>query len=168
VRGRAATAAGALALLSVAGPAAVLLALLGPRARITRCLKAAPASCRKALGGASGSDRAPARSPVSITGGPVEALWPGGPATALRLSASNSTGEPLALVAVAVSARGTGACPAAGNLEIHQPVIPAPVTVPPHGTVALAGGSVRMVDLATDQDDCRGVTFRLSYAGTVR
>lgn len=159
---------GAVALLGVVGAAVVLLALRGSQARSARCLKAAAVSCRKAQDGASGSDQAPARSPVSIAGGPVQELWPGGPATALRLSASNSTGEPLALAAVTVSARGTRACPAAGNLEIQQPVISAPVIVPPHGTVALAGGSVRMVDLATDQDDCRGVTFRLSYAGTVR
>lgn len=170
-RGRAARAAVALALLSVAGLAAALLALRATRGRHAPCLTPAAASCRKAPGeakAAAGSGHAPAGSPVSIDGGPAGALWPGGPSVPLRLLASNATGEQVALLAVTVTAAGTRGCPAARNVEISQPEMPAPVTVPPHSTVALTGGSVRMPDLATDQDDCRGVTFRLSYAGRVR
>ena len=107
--------------------------------------------------------------------GDVSGLVPGATtAIALTLTNPNPVRIRVTRVTVAVSAESSPpGCSSAKNLVLLQAtgIRPkAPVTVPAHGTVTLKAfpraPKIGLRDLRTNQDACKGASFRLTYTGS--
>jgi hypothetical protein len=93
---------------------------------------------------------------------------------ALELENPNAVPIEVTRVRVAVSAdsRPSG-CPSAANLVLRQPTgvtTAAPVAVPAGGSVTLSAfpraPEIGLRERETNQDACKGTTFRLTYTGS--
>ncbi|HEY2703547.1 MAG TPA: hypothetical protein VGL20_07650 [Candidatus Dormibacteraeota bacterium] len=105
----------------------------------------------------------------SISGGITGLLYPGGPALPLDLVLANPWGYDLRVLGVAIDVQGPNLlCQPSGNLVVTP--LPSPVVVAAHSTRSLSQlgappPTVRMVDLAANQDACKGGTFTFTFTG---
>jgi hypothetical protein len=113
--------------------------------------------------------------PFTIGGGAVGSLYPGVTRTlALTIANPNSVAISVTSIVVAIAPGSTHAgCDGPANLELTQSDVSAanPLTVPANGQVTLPAGTVtapglRMRNLATNQDACKGAVFSLTYSGS--
>jgi len=110
-----------------------------------------------------------------ISGTPDRMLAPGAPGGAIDLAITNPFSATMTVTALGVSVTGTSipAC-AVGNYDVIAYSGPFPLTIPPGTTRTLSqlGVSraswpqVRMLNLPTNQDVCKGATVQLHYSGT--
>jgi hypothetical protein len=116
----------------------------------------------------------PANVPFHVSGD-ASGLAPGASTViALTLRNPNSVRIRVTRVTVAVSADSTpSGCSSATNLVLQQAtgISPgSPVTIPARGSVTLntfpRAPRIGFRDLATNQDSCRGTSFRLTYTGS--
>lgn len=103
----------------------------------------------------------------SISGSVSGLLYPGGPALPLDLVLTNPWGYDLKLLTIRIGAEGPDPdCAASDNL-IFTPFT-GPVVVPGDSTRSLSElgapqPTIRMPDLATNQDACKGGTFTFTF-----
>ena len=111
----------------------------------------------------------------TITGGASGLLYPGATARpiALTLTNPNSVAIFVTSVQVAVTGSTSPGCAPANNLALTQSSASsaAPVKVPAGGSVTLpaqgaSAPTIRMVNLATNQDACKNARFSLTYSGS--
>jgi hypothetical protein len=110
-----------------------------------------------------------------ISGGPSTPLAPGVPAQPIDLTITNPNHQPLSVTDISVTVSGTSraGCTAA-DFAVTQYSGPYPLTVPRQssstlsrlGVAASAMPTVRMLDLARNQDACKSATVSLSYSGS--
>jgi hypothetical protein len=101
----------------------------------------------------------------------VSGLYPGGPAAALSgtFTNTNSGSVYVAQVSVAIqggfSAQADGAKPActASDFTLVQPAATNAEVVSGAGVGSWSGGSIKLLDAAANQDNCKGVTVPLVY-----
>jgi hypothetical protein len=103
----------------------------------------------------------------SISGSVTGFLYPGGPARPLDLVLTNPWAYDLRILTIGIAAQGPNPdCLASDNLIITA--FTGPVVVPGGSTRSLsqlgaAVPTVRMPDLATNQDACKGGTFTFTF-----
>jgi hypothetical protein len=110
-----------------------------------------------------------------IAGTADRVLTPGGEAGAVDLAITNPFGVPMSVTALGVNVTGTDkpGC-GAGNYQVTAYGGPFPLTVPANSTRTLTQlgvpraqwPQVAMVNLASNQDACKGATVQLHYSGT--
>jgi hypothetical protein len=115
--------------------------------------------------------------PFTLSGGPVGQLAPGAPALPIDLAISNPNNQPLAITNISVTVSGTDrpGC-AAANYAVTQYAGPYPLTVPRGSARTLSElgvarsdlPTVRMLDLAHNQDACKSAVVTLAYSGSAR
>ncbi len=113
--------------------------------------------------------------PFAISGGYGGLLYPGKTA-ALALRVSNPNGQPILVTSLIVTIQpgsSKAGCDGPRNLQIAASNVSSanPLSVPANGSVTLPSGSVSapsvtMLNLATNQDACKGATFAFSYSGS--
>ncbi len=126
------------------------------------------------------TDRAPSvPSPVEghgfsiSTAGSGGELYPGGPPETIPLTLYNPNDEPLYVTSLAVAvSKSPAGCEAATNLRLTQSSASAekPLILPANGSVTLPAQGVsapmlQLLELPSNQDACKSVTFRLRYTG---
>ncbi|MCU1690730.1 MAG: hypothetical protein JWN20_2658 [Jatrophihabitantaceae bacterium] len=114
----------------------------------------------------------------SISGGsPAAALAPGMADQPLDLAITNSGNQSLPVTNLVVTVSGTsaGAACSPANFAVQQYTGPYPLNVPAGAqartlsSLGIPAGQqpqLRLVDLPTNQDGCKGVTVNLSYSGS--
>lgn len=115
--------------------------------------------------------------PFTMSGGYGGLLYPGGSGT-LAIRVANPNGVPIVVTSIVVTVQpgsSNAGCDGPANLHVTQSNVSAtnPLTVPANGSVTLpaSGGgvsapSVAMLNLATNQDACKGATFSFAYGGS--
>ena len=113
--------------------------------------------------------------PFTISGGYGGLLYPGKTAD-LALRVSNPNGQPILVTSLIVTIQpgsSKAGCDGPRNLQVAASNVSAtnPLSVPANGSVTLPAGSVSapsvtMLNLATNQDACKGATFTFSYSGS--
>jgi hypothetical protein len=113
--------------------------------------------------------------PFTISGGYGGLLYPGKTAD-LALRVANPNGQPILVTSLTVTIQAGSSkagCDGQRNLEITASNVSAanPLTVPANGSVTLPSGSVSapkvtMLNLATNQDACKGAVFSFAYSGS--
>jgi hypothetical protein len=109
----------------------------------------------------------------TISGDADGLLYPGLWRT-ISVTVSNPSSFAIEVTSLTVSATGASSgCPAGANLELEQASIDGShrLTVPPHGSVTLPAQGrnaprIRIRNLPSNQDACKGSSFTLAYAGT--
>jgi hypothetical protein len=107
------------------------------------------------------------------TAGSGSELFPGGPPETIPLTLYNPSDEALYVTSVTVAvSRSPAGCEAASNLRLTQSNVSAerPVIVPAKGSVTLpaqgaSAPTVQLLELPSNQDACKGASFRLRYTG---
>jgi hypothetical protein len=129
--------------------------------------------------GSGGPDRPPVdpgHQPFVISGNLSGTLAPGRPPSPLDLTLSNPNNQQLSVTMLTVTVVGTSAgsgCDAS-NFGVAQYRGSYPLSLGARQTTSLtrlgvataALPTVRMIDLSSNQDNCKQVTVYLSYAGT--
>jgi hypothetical protein len=119
------------------------------------------------------SSPAESRSFSIRTAGSGGELYPGGPPETIPLTLYNPNDEPLYVTSLAVAvSKSPAGCEGASNLRLTQSSASAeqPVILPANGSVTLpaqgaTAPTVQLLELPSNQDSCKGVTFRLRYSG---
>ena len=118
--------------------------------------------------------------PFGISSVPVSGLVPGGTARALSITLTNSDSTAYKVTSLGVASSNPNGCTGSTSLVIaglgsanllttpyDASATGAPqLEIPKKGTLALSGVTIRLLDLASRQDACKGVTFALTYSGT--
>lgn len=113
--------------------------------------------------------------PFTISGGYGGLLYPGKTGDlALRISNPNGSTIYVTSLTVTIQAGSSNAgCDGQRNLTVTQSNVSSanPLTVPANGSVTLPSGavsapSVTMLNLATNQDACKGATYTFAYSGS--
>jgi hypothetical protein len=99
----------------------------------------------------------------------LSGLYPGGPAQNIVVDLTNGDTIPVSLESLTAALDGTSDeanCPAAANFSVSaNPSLSFPLEVGAGATVqVITVGTIQMQNLATNQDDCKGVTVNLAYA----
>jgi hypothetical protein len=117
--------------------------------------------------------------PFTISGGtPARSLAPGVDNQPLNLAISNPNNQTLPITNLSVTVTGTSnpSC-TAGNFAVTQYSGPYPLNVPANasaitltalGVPSSQQPQLKMLDLNTKQDACKGVTVNLSYSGSAQ
>jgi len=113
--------------------------------------------------------------PFTISGGYGGLLYPGKRAD-LALRVTNPNGEAILVTSLTVTIQpgsSKAGCDGPRNLQIAASNVSEanPLTVPANGSVTLPSGSVSapsvtMLNLATNQDACKGALFSFAYSGS--
>jgi len=113
--------------------------------------------------------------PFTLSGGYGGLLYPGKTAD-LALRVTNPNGQPIVVTSLTVTIQSGSSkvgCDGPRNLQITPSNVSAtnPLSVPANGSVTLPAGTVSaprvtMLNLATNQDACKGATFTFAYGGS--
>jgi hypothetical protein len=103
-------------------------------------------------------------------------LYPGAPPLPLPLTVSNPNPVPIFLTGLQVTVLGgPDSCASVENLALGESGVSeaSPLEVPAEGSVSLpapgvSAPTIQLRDLPVDQDDCRGASFPLQFAGSAR
>jgi hypothetical protein len=110
---------------------------------------------------------------ISTVGGGGE-LYPGGPPETIPLTLYNPNDEALEVTSLTVAvSKSPAGCDAATNLRLTQSNVSAeqPLIVPANGSATLpaqgvSAPTVQLLELPSNQDACKGVSFTLRYSGS--
>lgn len=117
--------------------------------------------------------------PFSLGGTPVGAIAPGTAGATVDLTVTNPNNQDLAITNLTVTVTGTSGGSGCGpsNFAVRQYAGRYPLTVPAHanaqtltslGAAAADLPRVTLVDLASNQDACKGATISLAYSGSAQ